>query len=562
MDSQLILDRYRPLAELGSGGHGDVILAFDTRMARRVAVKRVPIPRGATEAGLREARTAAMLNHPAVTTVHEWDTDETHAYIITEYVEGADLADILDEYGPLDLDSAAAIIQSVANALAFAHENGVLHLDIKPENVLVTREGRVKLADFGIAALTGAGGKTAAPAGTFGFMPPEQLRGEDVDERTDQWAFAALAFEVLADANPFQADTREGAIFRAVDVEPPAPTDFEPDLPPAVDDILLAALSPDPDERYPQTAAFSSALLAQLGDPDSGRERLARMVSALVEEGGDLEEEPLGLWDRLARFAPIARGACAAALSGWLVWAGLRPYGMGTLPTLGSAALIAAVGAISPALGLAVGLVAVGVGLLADSMLFAMIFFAAAIAYWALLGRTGRFPALTPVAAPAFGVAPLALSPPLVLGFGTGPLTASFAAAWSAATLQAASAITGHSAPYLDVSLSMLYAPWEGPARLEAVAELITHPSFYITVVGWALGAAIMSLFSRSGTRTGAAAGVVLSSFVLLGAYGVLGVFGPEYATDLPQVMKHAAGSLILVAIVIALGAPTRGATD
>jgi serine/threonine protein kinase len=143
----LILGRYRPLAELGEGGHGAVDLAFDTKMARRVAIKRIPLShagvrRLGTTTGLAEARTSALLNHPNVVTVFEWDTDADEAFLIMEHVDGAPLSDLLDAYAPLEPDEAAAVLDPVCAALSFAHDNGVLHLDLKPENVLVTRDGR------------------------------------------------------------------------------------------------------------------------------------------------------------------------------------------------------------------------------------------------------------------------------------------------------------------------------------------------------------------------------------------------------------------------------------
>lgn len=562
MDHRLILDRYRPLADLGTGGHGSVVLAFDTRLARRVAVKSLPLPQGTVQAGLEEARTAALLAHPGIVTVYEWDTDEDQAHVVTEYVDGADLGAVLDAFGPLDLDAAAAVLAPIASALAFAHENGALHLDVKPENVLVCRDGRVKLADFGIAALTDATGTAAASAGTLGFMPPEQLRGEELDERTDQWALAALAFEALADANPFSADTIEGAIFRAVDVEPAAPSEFEPDLPAALDDILLAALEPDPDSRYNSVGAFAHALLAQLGDEDTGRVTLATMVAEIAGEEAAPDEAPLGLWDRLAPRAELARRVLGGATGAWLAWAGMRPFDVGPVATLGVAALVAAAGAGAPGLGLGLGLLAVSASFFADSMLAGTVFLLAAVAYWVWLGRHGRFPAFAPVLAPAAGVGPFGFAVPLLLGFGASPLLAAGAAAWSSATLQVASAINGNAPPYLDVSSGLVTSPWTGAARIDAVADILVQPGAYVTIVAWALGAAIASVFARQGTRSGAAAGIVLAAFVLVGAYGVWGLFDPNVAIDTGPVLEHAAGSLILMTVIVALGAPTRGEAE
>ncbi|MHB8965940.1 MAG: serine/threonine-protein kinase, partial [Coriobacteriia bacterium] len=365
MDRPLILDRYRPLAELGAGGHGAVTLAFDTKMARRVAIKRLPLPvdragRPLARTGLAEARTAALLNHPSIVTVHEWDTDLDEAFIVMEDIDGASLADILDATGtPFDLNEAAAVISSVAAAVQFAHGNGVLHLDLKPANVLVTRDGRVKVADFGVSALTDASGRARGVAGTVGYMPPEQIRGQTLDERTDEWALASLAYEILTNANPFDADTAEGSLFRIEIAEVPAPGEFEPSLPPGVDMVLLAALAADPAERYQTASEFGDALLDHLGDAAAGHESLARIVDSLVadeDEGGDgrLAYPSLGLWDRLARYSGGFRRGGAAVVSGWLAWAGVSAFAPDLVPGVVAAVFAAVAAALAPGLGLAI----------------------------------------------------------------------------------------------------------------------------------------------------------------------------------------------------------------
>ena len=178
VEQQLILDRYRPLEELGEGGFATVTLAWDTRMQRRVAIKRLALPRDWTgnvlhhPPGLAEARTAALLNHPAIVTVYDFETDADEAFLIMEHVDGASLERVLDDVGgALTLDEAAAVIDAVSSALSFAHDNGVLHLDIKPANVLVTRDGRVKVADFGMAALSSASNGLAPVRHSYASAP-------------------------------------------------------------------------------------------------------------------------------------------------------------------------------------------------------------------------------------------------------------------------------------------------------------------------------------------------------------------------------------------------------
>ncbi|MDP2400936.1 MAG: serine/threonine-protein kinase, partial [Actinomycetota bacterium] len=328
MDAPLILDRYRPLADLASGGFGDVVLAYDTRMQRRVAIKRLPFPRDragrvVAPTGLAEARTAAMLNHPAIVTVHEWDTDSDEAFLIMEYVEGASLADLLDD-GPLDTDQVAAVLVAVSSALTYAHDNGVLHLDIKPENVLVTRDGIVKVTDFGVASLSTSSGHQSTLGGTLGYMPLEQLRDEDVDERTDVWALATLIFELLTEANPMGADTIEGAIFKASVIDAPLITEFDPDLPEDLDGIFLAALSTDRSERHSDILSLAEELMPYLGDPGEGRIALAEAVVELIGDDEDVAPASgLGAWDRLAHLQPAIGRILGACAGGWLGYVGL-----------------------------------------------------------------------------------------------------------------------------------------------------------------------------------------------------------------------------------------------
>ncbi|MHB8741305.1 MAG: serine/threonine-protein kinase, partial [Coriobacteriia bacterium] len=462
MEEQLILDRYRPLADLGSGGFGSVVLAFDTKMTRRVAIKRLPLPTGHTpgRTGLAEARTAAMLNHPAIVTVHEWDTDESDAYIVMEDIDGASLADVIDDRDdPLDDDEAAWVLESVGDALSFAHDNGVLHLDLKPANVLVARNGRVKVADFGIAALTDVSGRAQAASGTLGYMPPEQLRGERLDERTDVWALGALFYELLTRANPFDADTAEGSLFR-IEVAPiPMPSEFEASLTGDIDDVLLTATAPDPDDRYGSVAEFVAALAPLLGDARAGRRRLAAYLDdSLGDEvpfGGEYGR--LGAWDSLAPYASWLRRVGGALVCGWLGWAGMSAVLDGAAPAVVTGVLVGLTGALAPGLGLALGGIAISVGIGAATVWWAgLVALAAVAALWAARGRLGEADALLPAAAPVLAIIRSAPATPLLAGFVFRPLPAAVAGGISALLTLIVSAAGGAAAP-------LLHADWRWP---------------------------------------------------------------------------------------------------
>lgn len=565
MERSLILGRYRPLAELGAGGHGEVVLAYDTRMARRVAIKRLRLPTDAAghpvrTPGLAEARTAAMLNHPSIVTVYEWDTDADEAFLIMEHVDGVSLDELLAEReGPLTLDEAAAVTQAVGSALRFAHDNGVLHLDLKPENVLISHDGRVKVADFGVAALTGLAGLAAGAGGTLGFMPPEQLRGMSLDERTDLWALAATLFEALTLANPLVSRSPEGAVFKAEVATLPAPSEFRPGLSPGIDEALLAALAPEPLDRPADVSELTARLAPWLGDTTAGSESLADTVSELLAEEEASAEEPArpGLWDVLARFGGVARRSAAAALSTWLAYGGLSALPLPPAAALGGAALVALAAALAPGLGLALGLACLAAGLATVSWLPTAAVVLAGAAWWVALGRHGRRGELITVASPllaAFGLGPVA---PLLAGLGDTPLLAAAGSASSAVAIMAASAASGAPAPLLAIPRSLLTDPVAtlGHASL---APLVASPGPLLVLGAWATAGAVASLLASRATRAAAWMGGALGTVVLGIAYAVWAALPDGYAWPDETVLRQLSASLIMVVLIVAAGPPAR----
>lgn len=573
VDQPLILDRYRPLRDLASGGFADVVLAFDTKMHRRVAIKRLPLPHGGRRSapdvriGLAEARTVALLSHPNIVTVHEWDADSDEAFLIMEFVDGATVADLLDELGPFDLDEAAAVVDAVASALTYAHDNGVLHLDIKPENVLVTRDGHVKVTDFGVAALSSAAGHGPSVGGTLGFMPLEQLRGEEVDERTDVWAFAALAFEMLTDANPFASDTVEGAIFKAAVVDPAPPSEFEPSLSDAIDDILLVALDEHADQRYPSVAEFADRLLDHLGDAAAGRASLAQAAYDMTEEiEPDVHPRGaafgVGLWDRLLAYRPaLVRGA-AAAVSAWLAWSGLAPFDLGLPATAGAAALVAIGGAAMPALGTLLGLFAFGAGIAKlGAPWAAAAFVALAAAAWWFAGRRelGLLPAC---AAPSLGGAHCAPAAPLIAGFAQAPRQAAVNGAMAALFAMLSSAASGGAAPYVAVSWAWLAGPLSDRLAAARLAQLLSTPAPLGVVAGWTVAALAMSLSCRRSSRVAALVGTALGTVSMYGGYAAADTLaratGSQGVWTGTGLLPHLTASSILMVLIVMAGPPTR----
>lgn len=293
-----LLKRYRPLETRATGGFGSVEVCLDTRLQRRVAIKRIPLaapmsstPTAVRSAALAEARTASMLQHPNIVSVIDFTYDNTYAYLVMEYVDGMSLEEFLAQVdgNSLTYDECACIADALTQALAFAHENGVLHLDIKPANVLIDHSGHVKLTDFGMATLTSAAGFGGARGGTLGYMAPEQLSGEMVDERSDIFSLAALLYESLCATAPFRAGTPADSLKRIEDGVV-IPNLLLPDIPEATEDALLSALDPDPSGRPFSIDEFAESFLDGLGDAREGRRSLARIIARLTRD--DEEEAP------------------------------------------------------------------------------------------------------------------------------------------------------------------------------------------------------------------------------------------------------------------------------
>ena len=285
----LILNRYRPLGQSTQGGFSTVEVAWDTRIQRRVAIKRIDLDgfkiAGDTEvAGLTEARTAAMLDQENIVNVYDFEIEDDAAYLIMEFVDGITLAQLMRDHEYLSKDIIAAIFEGVAHALEAAHENQVLHLDIKPDNILIDRAGKIKVTDFGLAQLSHEAGFGRASGGTIGYMPLEQMRLEAPDERTDEWALAAIVYQMLTHDNPFMAHDVDEAMRAIEQAQILVPSLQRDDVTEMLDQVLFKALSLEKEDRYPSVLDFAIALRPHVGSPKRGARMLSDIISQLAED--------------------------------------------------------------------------------------------------------------------------------------------------------------------------------------------------------------------------------------------------------------------------------------
>jgi serine/threonine-protein kinase len=266
-EARLIAGRYRVERRLGGGGMAEVFLAKDTTLGRLVAVK-VLRERFADDEEFvarfhREARAAAALNHPNVVAIHDRGGAAGSSYIVMEYVSGETVKDLVQRNGRLTPTAARDIELGLLAALRAAHDGGVIHRDVTAQNVLFAQDGRVKVADFGIAHF-GASQLTSTGIvmGTSRYLSPEQARGEPTDERSDLYSAGVVLFEMLTGRLPFEGDNDLAIALQHANDPAPSAVTFVPDLPPALDAIVGQALRKDPAERFQTAAEFFAALAA------------------------------------------------------------------------------------------------------------------------------------------------------------------------------------------------------------------------------------------------------------------------------------------------------------
>jgi beta-lactam-binding protein with PASTA domain/tRNA A-37 threonylcarbamoyl transferase component Bud32 len=263
---RLLDGRYAVTSRIAHGGMATVYLALDTRLDRQVALKVMHAELARDEEFVRrfigEARSVARLSHQNVVAVFDQGSDGPFLYLAMEYVPGRTLKDVLRERGRFTPAAALDIMAGVLDGLAAAHASGIVHRDVKPENVLLTADGRLKVADFGLARAQAAAGHTRAGLliGTVAYLPPEQVTGGSTGPRSDVYSAGVVLFELLTGRQPFTGDTPIAVAYQHVNTDVPAPSTLVPGIPAAVDQLVLAATSRDPALRPADADEFARAV--------------------------------------------------------------------------------------------------------------------------------------------------------------------------------------------------------------------------------------------------------------------------------------------------------------
>ena len=494
--------------------------------------------------GLDEARTAAILSDPSIVTVHDFEIQDSTAYLIMEYVEGMTLTELLRDHDDrLTLDVVAAVFDAVAHALEVAHENGVLHLDIKPDNILINASGQVKVTDFGLATLADAQGFGVAGGGTIGYMPLEQMRQESLDARCDEWALASVTYEMLAGENPFLAPNLFQAQEAIEDGELVLPSLCWDNLDPAADDPIFYALDPEREERYETVTDFAEELSPFLGDPAKGRAELADIVAG-PEEEEEPEPQPrepgIPLRDRITPellfFGSHACGAAGSALLAFLSLQNIsQTEGFANPLFWGLLLLITLAGALRPHLGALLGFVSLSAMLVMCGVPAAgCVLLAGAGVWWWYLGRAGDATANAALATPLAGAIGLGPLGPLAAGFALRPVAAMATAAFQVLCGFMLAGLGSASFMGWDVLATWHFstAAFASDAVIDRMAAMLTEPGTWIMAASWVLAAGACALLRWRPTRLFASFGVLAGAAVLVAGFVLAAVCGSPSASD------------------------------
>ena len=300
LSNKVIAGRYELTKLIGSGGMAEVYVAQDTVLGRKVAIKvlneELAANKKFSQRFKQEAKASSSMDHPNIVSVLDagetTETDaegvkHTYAYLVMEYVDGLELSKLVAR-GPLKVPEAIRVTKELLSAVEFAHNKGIVHRDIKPDNIMLTRQGKVKVLDFGIARAVAETfddiATTTSILGTAAYFSPEQAQGQKVDIRTDLYAIGIVLFEMLTGKVPFTGDTAVAVAHQHIHAHPPAPSSLNPKVSLALDQVVFTALAKDKADRFQTTAEFGKELRAAENAKPVGASKPAPVKVEAVEE--------------------------------------------------------------------------------------------------------------------------------------------------------------------------------------------------------------------------------------------------------------------------------------
>jgi serine/threonine protein kinase len=259
------LGRYEVIGELGQGAMGVVYKAKDPLIDRVVAIKTINLGLALDEKDeyegrfYQEAKAAGRLNHPNIVTIYDVGKSGDVAYIAMEFLEGRELRDIMNERGILPVEQVLDVVSQVAFGLAYAHEHGIVHRDVKPSNIMLVRDGHVKITDFGIARMASSAVRTQTGMvlGSPKYMSPEQVMGKDIDQRSDIFSLGVMLYELLTGQAPFDGENVNAIMYQTLNLAPAPPSSLNPAVPEMVNFIVAKALAKGLDDRYQNAKDFA-----------------------------------------------------------------------------------------------------------------------------------------------------------------------------------------------------------------------------------------------------------------------------------------------------------------
>lgn len=554
--------------------------------------------------GLEEARTAAHLNDANIVTVYDCVVEGNMAYVIMEYVEGKTLSRIMRDIGnDITLDMIASVFNSVSHALQVAHKAGILHLDIKPENVIVNNDGVVKVTDFGLSTLMDASGQGETGGGTIGYMPLEQMRQQRLDVRTDEWALASLTYEMLSGKNPFKARSLNDAEAAIEGAELVIPSLCWESIDESIDDIMFDALSPEMDGRYPDIKTFSDDLAPLLGDAREGRTQLAQAVKGtnlLHSEAASaprVQKPYVPFIDRIgvkgSSILMRVFSALGAAMLGVIALMNFR-FAFGEEPeyatevidgnvvqTLASGpdtvfgmfsimpvaawvilALLVALAAWRPRFAMPAGFLMMVVMLFFNqAWLPGFLLLAGCGAWWWFFGRESDMMCTLAMMQPLFGSVGFAPAVPVLAGALLDIRDAAVTAAMAALSAFVFASFGSCSVMGWDVMSNIIVAvnpSIAGASMASGFVASLSSAQNWVVVASWIMAASIYSLICRRGTHAFDIVASVACAACMVAGMLVVPLVTGDFTTLVPIVIIGTAASALLGIVFALLSVPDR----